>query len=522
MNSPNNNIYISLFKKFIIYSIIGAGYFLFGKSVFAQEINPNGYNEFYYENGRISSKGIFKNGLPEGIWKSYYPDGTLKSLGEKTDGLSDSLWVFFDSEGRKSKKLDYYNDKKNGCARFFDTLGNTIKELFYINDIAQGERITYYADGSIKTQVSIEDGKEVGLLLEFALNGDIITEEVYDNGFLKDRKEFNRKNENGEKTGVWRDYFSNGELANEITYKDGKKSGLSKFFNEEGKLIDIKKMKGDTIAGNSDEIVIIELYKEYYPNGKLQLVGGNDNGLKNGIFREYDQNGEIINGYIYEKDTVLAEGIISGDGVYQGDWSYFYKTGEIKSKGAYSNGKKEGKWTYYFKNGKKEQEGSYKENKLKGDWIWFYQNGQVRRTEFYNRKELLEGTVNEYDSLGNEMTRGDYYDGKREGDWFYHVGDFKEVGAYTLGMENGVWNYYYLNGKLAFTGAYDEGEAKGKHIYYHKNGIQKEVGKYLGGDKHGKWRTYNRLGEEIQVIEYKRGEIYKIDGFKVQKIAEEN
>ena len=522
MNSPNNNIQLSSFKEFIIdYIIIGVLIFFGSGSVFGQEIDPNGHNVFYFQNGRISSEGYFENGLPIGIWKSYYSDGTLKSTGNKSMGLSDSLWVFFDSEGRKSHLFDYSNDKKNGCAVFFDTSGNVLKEMFYVNDVAQGEILQYYSNGILKKQTTIVDGKEIGLALEYNEQGDVITEEIYDNGFLKDRKEFNRFDANGKKTGVWRSFFPNGTIESEVAYKDGNKSGLSKTYNKKGKLIDLQKMKGDTIAGHSNELVIIELYKDFYENGKIKLVGGLDNGIKNGIYREYDQSGAIKNGYIYEKDTLIAEGIITGNGTYEGEWKHYYKSGQLKSQGLYTNSKKEGKWTYFYADGKREQEGNFKDNKLQGSWTWYYQNGQVKRKEFFNNKELLEGTVFEYDSLGNEITQGDYYNGLREGEWFYHVGDHKEVGEYTLGFETGKWNHYYENGKLAFTGVYDEGEPKGKHIYYHKNGLKRLVGKYLGGEKNGTWKAYDEKGIQIQEIEYKRGEIYKIDGFKVTPVTEE-
>lgn len=522
MNSPNNNKTILSFKKNKYIYVFGVLSFLASAFAFSQEIDPNGYNVFYHENGRISSEGNFKDGLPNGIWKSYYADGTLKSIGKKQVGLSDSVWTFYDYEGRKIKQFDYEADKKNGCAVFYDTLGNVVREYFYINDVLQGDQFDYYATGELKKQTNFTDGKSVGVSLEFNTEGDVITEEVYDNGYLKDRKEFNRFDEKGLKTGIWRTYFPNGMLESEISYKDGKKDGLTKYFNKKGKLLDIKKMEGDTIAGHSDEIVIIELYKEYYPDGKIKLIGGNDNGLRSGIFREYDKKGEIINGYIFENDTMVAEGIITGDGIYEGEWKYFYKSGEVRSSGTYLNSRKEGPWIYYYSNGKKEQEGSYKEDILSGEWKWYYRNGQIQRIEYYNRKARLEGTVFEYDSLGNEMTKGDYFNGLREGEWFYHVGDYKEVGAYTLGMETGLWTYYYLSGKVAFRGEFDEGEAKGKHIYYHQNGVYKKVGKYLGGEKHGKWRSYNERGELTQIIEYKRGEIYKIDGFKVFEIREEN
>ncbi len=523
MNTPNilhTSLQLILKNKLkkILFIISVWGYATF----FCQDLDSNGYTVFYYENGRVASEGSFKQGLPDGLWKSYYEDGTLKSMGSKNLGKSEGFWLFYDSEGRKKFVYDFIADKKNGCASFYDTLGNVTKEIYYLDDVVQDEIIEYYASGKIKKRTGIKDGKEVGLALEYNEQGEVITEEIYDNGFLKDRKEFNRLDLNGQKTGVWRTYFPNGAIETEIAYQNGTVSGLSKTFDLKGKLIDLKEMVVDSLGGSSQEVVMIDMYKEFYPTGKLKLLGGIDGGLKTGMFREYDEQGQIITGYIYERDTLIAKGFISGDGVFQGAWNYYYKTGVVMAKGEYVNSKKEGKWIYYYENGKKEQEGSYAVNKLKGEWNWYYMNGTLQRKEFFNKNEQLEGLVVEYDSIGNEIAKGEYYNGVREGEWFYHVGDYKEIGAFSAGLENGVWNYYYKNGKLAFTGEFVEGQRKGKHIYYYPNGLIKEVGKYVAGVKHGKWIAYNNKGEQIQELEYKRGELDRIDGFKVIPIVEEN
>lgn len=523
MNSPNNNkSSLTFYKNILINSIKIVLVMLINVVGWAQEIDPDGENTFYYPNGRIASEGYFKNGLPTGIWKNYYPDGTLKSIGKKENGLSDSLWVFYDSEGRKTQVLDYYLDKKFGCAMYFDTSGNRIRERFYWNDIPQNEELDYYANGALKKRTLLLDGKPEGTAYEYDSLGTVIMEELYDNGYLKDRQTYNRYDENGKKTGVWRTYFPNGTVQVEMSYQGGAKNGFVKTFDKKGKLIDLQKMRSDSTAGYGEDVVMIDLYKEFYPSGAQKLVGGLDNGRRTGIYREYDEQGKIINGYIYDQDTIVARGIIRGDGVYEGDWVLYYKSGKEMAKGAFVNSRKDGKWIYYYENGRKEQEGSFKDNQLSGEWNWYYQNGQLKRKEFYNRQELLEGTVFEYDSLGNELTQGDYYNGLREGSWFYHVGDYKEVGSYSVGLEDGIWKHYYKSGKLAFIGEYSEGEPKGKHVYYHLNGLVKKEGKYLGGEKHGKWVEYDDKGEVIQVIEYKRGEIYRIDGFKVEPIIDTN
>ena len=516
MNSTNNNNKLFFFKENLLLNILVLVLsFLSSPSLLAQEVDPNGYNIFYYDDGAIASEGKFKDGKPNGIWKAYYPNEVLKSIGLKRNGLSDSTWLFFDKKGRETWKYEFADDKKNGCAQEFDTLGNVVKEMYYVNNVLQGEVREFYPSGELKRLVNFEDGKEAGMAYEYDKEGTIITEEVYDDGFLKEREQYNRYDENGKKTGTWREFYPDGTLKRVTNFKDGEKKGLYKEYNKKGKLIEISRMVNDTTSVNSDDIVLIELYKEYYPDGKVRLVGGISNGLKSGIYREYSEGGELINGYLYKKDTLLAEGMILFDGNYQGDWKEYYKTGELRATGTYEDGVKTGKWTYYYKSGKKEQEGNFKNNQLSGQWTWYYENGRTKRTEYYNYNGNLEGLVTEWDSLGNEIAKGEYFDGHQEGEWFYHVGDYKEVGAFTIGLKNGIWKYYYKNGKLAFTGLFDEGEPKGKHTYFFDNGLKQQEGKYSGGVKNGIWRTYNRRGEEIETIQYKNGEIFKINGFRV-------
>lgn len=519
MNSPNNNIYTSLFLKrlycYLLFSWIG----LVGFS--QDKIDPNGYNAFYFDNGKIASEGYFKNGLPDGIWRSYYSSGQLKSIGKKELGKSDSLWKFFTEDGRLNWTYQYANDKKNGCATKYDSLGNVEIETYYVDDVKQGEEQWFFPDGKVKKQLTFEDGKEEGPALEFNEEGIVVVEEEYQNGYLRKKETFNQFDKDGNKTGKWRTYFPNGQIASETNYKAGKKDGIAIEYDKNGKLVGINEMSGDSVASAPGGVVIIDLYKEYHPNGKVKLMGGLNKGMKSGIFREYDLEGNMINAYVYIRDTLVSEGMIESGGIFTGEWKTYYPDGKVKSQGTYVEGKKDGKWVYYYPDGKKEQEGKFKNNVLSGQWLWYYHNGQLKKEEYFNSKGLHEGTLVEYDSLGNELARGEYFNGKREGEWFYHVGDFKETGSFTYGEPDGIWTHYYQNGKIAFKGEYREGEPKGKHIYYHQNGLRKKVGKYAGGLKHGVWREFNNRGEQIETIHFKRGEIYKINGFRVNEIPPE-
>ena len=53
-----------------------------------------------------------------------------------------------------------------------------------------------------------------------------------------------------------------------------------------------------------------------------------------------------------------------------------------------------------LENGKIQQKGKYKDGIYDGQWIWYYETGAVCAKEFY-RKGKLEGTIVEYDEAGN-------------------------------------------------------------------------------------------------------------------------
>ena len=50
--------------------------------------------EFYFDNGIICSKGLYKNGLKEGYWE-YYEDGNLISKGSYKNDLADGIWEYY-------------------------------------------------------------------------------------------------------------------------------------------------------------------------------------------------------------------------------------------------------------------------------------------------------------------------------------------------------------------------------------------------------------------------------------------
>ena len=97
------------------------------------EIDPNGYNQFFYENGQLSSEGNMRDGEPDGYWKNYYPNGVIKSEGNRLNYELDSIWRFYEEEGKIILEITYKSGKKNGFRTTYQ--GNEIIKENFDDDV---------------------------------------------------------------------------------------------------------------------------------------------------------------------------------------------------------------------------------------------------------------------------------------------------------------------------------------------------------------------------------------------------
>lgn len=64
----------------------------------------DGYTIKYHANGTtIWSKGKMVNGQPEGYWEWYRQDGTIKRSGYFENGVPIGVWTTYDTRGAKHK-----------------------------------------------------------------------------------------------------------------------------------------------------------------------------------------------------------------------------------------------------------------------------------------------------------------------------------------------------------------------------------------------------------------------------------
>ncbi|CAN5394475.1 toxin-antitoxin system YwqK family antitoxin [soil metagenome] len=494
---------------------------IFTGCVFAQTpqqpTNPNGYNKFYYDNGKLSSEGPMRDGKPDGYWKTYYQTGKIKSEGNRKDFELDSAWKFYSEQGKIAFEYTYRNGKKNGPLKTFDEKGNVVTSEEYVNNMKQGPTENFYASGKLQKIIPFVEGKEQGTGYEYDTSGTIITITEYKAGFVKNTERLNRRDANGLKQGAWKTFFENGKVKTEGHFLDDKKNGYFKEYNEFGNLVTITKWENGQLVKNPPELAKIETVITYHNNGRPKEIGNYKDGVPEGVFRTYSDSGTIIGAEVYLEGILVGKGIFDAAGVKQGHWLEYYDTGELRGEGDYKDGVKVGSWKYLYENQKTEQIGKY-DNKGRptGTWKWYFDNDQILREETYT-DGLRNGTMTEYNEAGTIITQGEYVDGLKEGHWFFQIDDYREEGDYTAGERNGEWKHTYTaSGNKRFQGTFINGQPDGKQTWWYENGRVWQEGKFVYGRKDGDWKYFDEEGYMSLVVTYKDDVEIKFDGTKIK------
>ena len=481
----------------------------------------DGYQVFKYPNGAVSSEGLIKNGKPDGFWKSYYVTGIKKSEGKRTNYLLDSIWIFYDQTGDTLEKINYLYGKKNGYYYKFkkdpsEGLYIWSKDLF-AGDRKEGTGYIYFPDHRIQQTITWNNGKRSGLAKEFDREGTIITLLEYNNDFLISREKINRKDNNGLKQGDWKEFYSNGNIKSEKTFRDDLLHGYYKEYDVKGNLVlTMLYENGAIVKSNVEDQPDIEIRNKYDQNGKLIYSGPFRNSVPVGIHREYSADGKITDSKIYTDNGVLvSEGIVNEQGDRNGKWEDFFPDGKVMDEGQYTENRRSSLWKFYDSEGKTEQTGYFNNGRPDGNWKWYYENGALLREEDYFQGKR-DGAYTEYSRSGEIIAQGQFSDGERNGEWKFTSANNSEEGKYISGLKDGVWKSYYADGKIRFKGSFLQGNADGQHLLYYENGKIKEERYYQGGFRQKTWKKYDEDGKIVLTVTYKNDTELSINGVKLK------
>ena len=515
----------------------------------SQVTNPNGYNIFYYENGTKSSEGTMREGKADGYWKNYYKNGVLKIEGNRKNFALDSIWKFYNDKAKITKAVNYLEGKKNGFTISYDTNQLVSSKETFINDIKQGNSFWYYPSGKTKQVTPYVKGKPDGYSYEFSEDSTIISIIKYQGGILANIERINRKDEQGKKQGLFKDFYEDGKLKEEKKYKDDLIDGYVKTYDKKGNLSNTEKFNNGNKVKNAPELAKLDVYKDFYEDGTLKYEGGYINGMPVGTHYHYkqkffcdslpvardDTSSVMIKKIVCRNRAVPDSAITFNEGIKIeygavdslrnkiGIWSEYHNSGEFRGKGLYANDKRIGDWIFYYPNEKVEQRGKYdKKGRAQGEWKWFYENGSLLREEIY-LDNLRNGIMIEYTEDGKIITKGEYIDDMQEGIWFYETPEYKEIGKYVNDKPDSLWKRFYMpKEKLRFEGRFLNGDEDGKHTWFWENGKKMTEGSYTGGMKQNDWKFFDEAGFNYLTIFYENNVEIKFQGVKIEPTYEES
>jgi len=502
-----------IYKKIVNKSKLITTFLALFYSLFSISQIKDGYNEFFYSSGTISSKGLIKNGKPEGYWVTFYENGKLKSEGNRNNHQLDSVWKFYNSDGFITSLVEYQSGKKNGYRLNFNKDSIITKEEFFNNDTIELIR-EFYENGKIKLKLPFENGLKNGLYFEYDTLGIEKTWCKYKKGKAQ-KISINRFNSQGKRSGKWIE-FDNEIIRTETNYFNGLKNGIEKIFDKKGNLKKILKYSNGIIIKDVKELVLIEIKNEFSTDGNISKSGSyNENGKPHGIHRVFDENGNVKSSNVFNNGVLTASGVVKKTGKKDGLWVLYYESGEILGKGLYENGCKFGHWIYYYENGLVESEGNYNAyGKEDGIWKEYSNTGSIREEVnfldgFYN------GLFTAYNDTGKIIKQGNYSDDYETGEWFYINGSYSEFGSYIDGMKTGEWRHFYLYNQIVFKGIFALGLPIGEHIFWHENGNLKRIGTYINSRKEGEWLHYTKEGRLLLIINYENGLEKRYNGYNI-------
>jgi antitoxin component YwqK of YwqJK toxin-antitoxin module len=517
---------------------------------FSQPVK-DGYNKFYYDNGKVSSEGTMRNGKPDGYWKNYYENGKLKIEGNRKDFMLDSTWKFYDGRGRITRAVNYQEGKKNGPTINYDTAQKVTSIENYSHDVKQGLFRYFYPSGKTKSIVPYEKGKQDGMAYEYSPDSLVTAVIIYKGGILQSYEKINQKDDKNRKQGIWKDFYPNMEVKKEMKFNDDSLDGYVMEYDKKGNLTSTKKFNNGKQIFKAPEIAKVDVYREVYDDGTLKYEGVYSDGVPIGSHYKYKKKMQCDSILFLRDDTsrvpvyvnrlvcrnmpvpdscieyfdgvVVAKGAVDSVRNRRGIWTEYHNTGEFRGKGMYKDGNRTGDWEFFYASGKLEQKGKYdKKGRTQGVWKWYYESGKLWREELYvNGKR--EGQLTDYDENGKIILQGTFVDNRKEGQWIYESPDYKEIGNYIGDEPDSLWTSYYMPSKTKrFEGRFVNGEPNGVHTMYYDNGKKMYSGNYINGMKDGDWRYYDEYGLNYLTITYKNDIEVKWQGERIRPTYEES
>lgn len=327
-------------------------------------------------------------------------------------------------KSNKEKKIEYViNKDKEITAVKILINGQTFSESEYKNGLLDGTKTIYREKGKIFQEIEYKNGKANGISKIYSDRDELVLETNYKNN-LKDglrRLTIPKRRDiiiegnyvAGNLQGDLKILYENGVCY----YPNDLKKGLVKCYFEDKLISEFSIFNGQELNGD---------LKDYHPQtGKIITKTPYYFGDINGFKEYYNSNGEFLckNEYKFRKrvgthklyrddKTLYSEEYYNQDGLKTGVWKEYERSGFVSSEKIYVNDELEGT-SKEFKNGVLVESSEYHEDKKNGITKYFEPKTGLLKTEILYKNSFRENEK-QYYTEGMIFTETDFNkDGKR-------------------------------------------------------------------------------------------------------------
>lgn len=410
-------------------------------------------------------RGKYRNGMRYGLWEEFYHDGTIHYKGEYRDNIHVGIWTEYHYDG-------------------------TIKR-----QLIPGKDFSMYIEGDEIYGYKVGRG---GVLIKLKIFSEDITDSFEGYMFNHIHARFKTTKaqiisitslETGKKLEQVQSLTNPG-----VVYKLGKTftgGELPDFpFDQSDKSIEFHKSREAAFGSKFPEWSYTGPFKMFYPNGRIKMEGMYREGVKIGVWTEYNQDGSIeqkikydenghgclkvwpITGYKLGRGGMMMELEIRGPVTIplkkQFDEQYAtFQTTEAKVVSITS--------LIYV-----EEERELQQLKDSGSTA----ENVVRRIKFIEEKHLKETKeLDETWSITNgnvSYKRGETFTANKSPDlpngWGPKFIEFHKSKEAAFGIAFPLWYYtgpfkrYYMNGRIEIEGEYEEKKCIGTWNFYDRDG----------------------------------------------------
>ena len=374
-------------------------------TIISKELYVNGLREgssyYYYPTGELKEMIYFKNNRKQGLAREFSKDSVVISVLEYNDsylvnrerinrtdkiGQKQGTYREYFENGSVKKEEHFLDDQLHGYYREFDGRGVVVTAIRYERGEIKEEidedmrelldmKSTFDEQGRLVFTGGYKEGIAIGIHRFYDTTG--IVENAYQYNQLGQKIGEGIIDEQGRKTSSWTEFYPTGEIRSAGNYQDNLKSGSWTYYFINGGI----EQKGRFSKGRFQG-----LWMWYYPNGNTWREESYFNGREDGLFTEYDLQGNILTKGDY----------ISGE--RDGEW--IYQVGDHEERGKYVIGLREGEWKYYYRNGQLKYEGVYSQGNPDKRHKYYYPTGVLKEEQHYEMG-IREKNWKKYDETGS-------------------------------------------------------------------------------------------------------------------------